>query len=125
MAEQLDLRDPRVALANERTLLSWIRLALALVGAGTTIGTVADIQPVWLHVVVAVVPVVLGLVAALLGYARWQRVDDAVRSGVTLPPDPIQELPTYDLALEAGRVAVFGTASDLTAADLRPVYGAR
>ena len=66
-------RDPRVALANERTLLSWIRLALALVGAGTTIGTVADIHPVWLHVMVAVVPVMLGLVAALLGYALAAR----------------------------------------------------
>jgi putative membrane protein len=92
-------QDPRVALANERTLLSWIRLALALVGAGTTIGTVAKIKPVWLHVVVAVVPVVLGLAAALLGYARWKRVDDSVRAGVSLPPD-------RQLRLVAGAVAV-------------------
>ena len=111
MAESLDPQDPRVALANERTLLSWIRLALALVGAGTTIGTVADIQPVWLHVVVAVVPVVLGLVAAVLGYARWQRVDDAVRAGITLPPDRELRLVAVAVALIAviaGVAAVVG-----------------
>ena len=104
-------QDPRIALANERTLLSWMRLALALVGAGTTIGTVADIQPVWLHVVVAVVPVVLGLVAAVLGYTRWQRVDDAVRSGVALPPDRELRLVAMAVALIAvlaGVAAVVG-----------------
>jgi putative membrane protein len=104
----VDPQDPRVALANERTLLSWIRLALALVGAGTTIGTVADIHPVWLHVVVAVVPVVLGLAAALLGYARWQRVDDSVRSGVALPPD-------RELRLVAVAVAVIAVVAGVAA----------
>jgi putative membrane protein len=103
--------DPRIALANERTLLSWVRLALALVGAGTTIGTVADIQPVWLHLLVAVVPVVLGLVAAMLGYRRWQRVDDAVRSGVTIPPDRELRLVAVAvavIAVIAGAAAVVG-----------------
>ena len=38
--------DPRFRLANERTLLSWMRVALALVAAGTTAGTVVDIDPV-------------------------------------------------------------------------------
>jgi putative membrane protein len=103
--------DPRVALANERTLLSWIRLSLALVAAGTTIGTVADIKPTWLHLAVAVVPVVLGFVAALLGYRRWQRVDEAVRAGVTLPPDRELRLVTVAVALiavTAGAAAVVG-----------------
>ena len=79
--------DPRIALANERTLLSWMRAALALVAAGTTVGTVAEIDPVWLHALVAIVPILLGLAAALLGYDRWRRVDEAVRLGVELPPD--------------------------------------
>jgi inner membrane protein YidH len=103
--------DPRVALANERTLLSWIRLSLALVAAGTTIGTVANIKPTWLHLAVAIVPVVLGLVAALLGYTRWQRVDEAVRSGVTLPPDRelrLVALAVAFIAVIAGVAAVVG-----------------
>ena len=79
--------DPRVSLANERTLLSWMRCALALVAAGTTAGTVADIKPLWLHAAVALVPIALGLAAALLGFSRWQRVDEAVRAGVATPAD--------------------------------------
>ena len=92
-------------------MLSWVRLALALVGAGTTIGTVADIQPVWLHLLVAVVPVVLGLVAALLGFRRWQRVDKAVRSGITIPPDRelrLVALAVAVIAVIAGAAAVVG-----------------
>jgi putative membrane protein len=89
--------DPRVALANERTLLSWIRLALALVAVGTTAGTVVKISPVGLHLAVAVVPIALGLVAAMLGYNRWRRVDEAVRSGVALPAD--RELRLVSLAV--------------------------
>jgi putative membrane protein len=91
--------DPRVSLANERTLLSWMRVALALVAAGTTAGTVADIKPVWLHAAVAIVPIALGLVAALLGFARWRRVDEAARTGAELPPD-------HELRLVATAVAV-------------------
>lgn len=89
--------DPRISLANERTLLSWMRCALALVAAGTTAGTVVDIKPTWLHAAVALVPIALGLAAALLGYRRWQRVDTAVRSGIALPPD--RELRTVSLAI--------------------------
>jgi putative membrane protein len=79
--------DPRVALANERTLLSWMRCALALVAAGATAGTVADISPRWLHVAVALLPISLGLCAAVLGYRRWRRVDHAVRAGIELAAD--------------------------------------
>ena len=37
--------------------------------AGTTVGTVVEIDPVWLHAIVAIVPIGLGLAAALLGYS--------------------------------------------------------
>jgi putative membrane protein len=103
--------DPRIALANERTLLSWMRAALALVAAGTTVGTVVEIDPVWLHAIVAIVPIALGLAAALLGYTRWRRVDEAVRLGVELPPD--RELRVVTLAMSllaviAGAAVVVG-----------------
>lgn len=89
--------DPRISLANERTLLSWMRCALALVAAGTTAGTVVTIKPQWLHAAVAVVPIALGLAAALLGFARWQRVDTAVRTGVEVPAN--NELRTVSFAI--------------------------
>jgi putative membrane protein len=95
--------DPRISLANERTLLSWMRCALALVAAGTTVGTVAEIEPVWLHAAVAIVPIALGLAAALLGYTRWRRVDEAVRLGMELPPD--RELRVVALAVSLVAVA--------------------
>jgi putative membrane protein len=93
--------DPRIALANERTLLSWMRCALALVAAGTTAGTVVEIKPRWLHAAVALVPIALGLAAALLGYSRWQRVDAAVRAGVELPADRQLRSVSYAIAMIA------------------------
>jgi putative membrane protein len=93
--------DPRISLANERTLLSWMRCALALVAAGTTAGTVVDIKPQWLHAAVALVPIALGLAAALLGYARWRRVDTAVRTGVEIPANHELRTVSYAIAMIA------------------------
>jgi putative membrane protein len=103
--------DPRFRLANERTLLSWMRVALALVAAGTTAGTVVDITPRWLHAGVALAPILLGLAAAYLGYHRWARVEDALRRGAEVPPD--DQLRTVALAvgviaLVAGGAALVG-----------------
>jgi putative membrane protein len=100
--------DPRFRLANERTLLSWMRVALALVAVGTTAGTVADINPKWLHAVVAIAPILLGLSAALLGYARWQRVDEAMRTGKDLAPE--RELRTVAIAVGLIAIAAGGAA---------------
>jgi putative membrane protein len=103
--------DPRFALANERTLLSWVRVALALIAAGTTAGTVIDIKPAWLHAAVAFVPISLGLTSALLGLARWRRVDDAIRRGVELPPDRELGLVAFAvafIAVIAGTAAMIG-----------------
>jgi putative membrane protein len=102
----LEPLDPRIALANERTLLSWMRCALALVAAGTTAGTVVDIKPTWLHAAVAILPIALGLAAAVLGFVRWQRVDEAVRLGVQLPPD--RELRLVALAVSVVAVIAGG-----------------
>jgi putative membrane protein len=106
--------DPRFRLANERTLLSWMRVALALVAAGTTAGTVADIKPVWLHAGVAVVPIALGLAAAVFGYMRWQRVDESMRTGVELPPDRelrVVAVAVAVIAVIAGAAALVGVFS--------------
>jgi putative membrane protein len=103
--------DPRFRLANERTLLSWMRVALALVAAGTTAGTVVDIEPSWLHAGLAVGPIVLGLAAALLGFKRWQRVEDAMRTGVELPPDRelrFVAMAVAVIAVAAGAAALVG-----------------
>ena len=93
--------DPRISLANERTLLSWMRCALALIAAGTTAGTVVTIHPKWLHALVALVPIALGLASALLGFVRWQRVDTAVRTGAEIPANNELRSVSYAVALIA------------------------
>lgn len=75
--------DVRFLLANERTLLAWIRTGLTLIAGGvavafisndTTYGTVAGIGAIG-----------FGGLLALIGYIRYFIADQAIRQGV-LPP---------------------------------------
>ncbi|YAL83672.1 YidH family protein [Dermacoccaceae bacterium W4C1] len=77
--------DPRFSLANERTLLAWIRTSLALL-AGAVALDVLDI-PVP-EAVARALSVLLGLVAALIAgtsWWRWAKTERAMRTGGTLP----------------------------------------
>ena len=76
-----DMLDPdvRFLLANERTLLAWIRTALAVVGGGvllTQIGTDSDMRSV-----IGVSTILLGGFMATVGYLRFRRADKAIRVG--------------------------------------------
>jgi len=80
-SEQLDV-DVRFLLANERTLLAWIRTALALMAGGiamTQFGEKSDAKSVLGIIVISV-----GASMAILGYTRYKAADRAIRSG-TLP----------------------------------------
>lgn len=78
--------DPRFTLANERTLLAWLRTALALVVAGVAVVALSDlVSPAWLVEVVAVVAFVGGGTTAILGYVQWGRVERAMRLGAPMP----------------------------------------
>jgi putative membrane protein len=63
--------DYRFSLANERTLLAWVRTALALDAAGLG--------------VVRFAPVLLGALAAWSGYRRFVAAGRAIRAGAPLP----------------------------------------
>jgi putative membrane protein len=81
-----DEPDPRFTLANERTLLAWLRTALALVVAGVAIVALAElISPAWLVDVTASLAFVGGGLTAALGYVQWQRVERALRCHEPLP----------------------------------------
>jgi putative membrane protein len=84
-SEELVVRDllavDRTELANERTLLSWIRTALALVLAGAScIHFIATPTAM----IVGVAMIVLGGGAVAVGFARWarlQRMIARIKSG--------------------------------------------
>lgn len=77
--------DPRFSLANERTLLAWIRTALGLVGGGVVIDAVdLDVADAT-HRVIAAMLVVLGALAAVGGWLRWASSERSLRMGKPLP----------------------------------------
>jgi putative membrane protein len=78
--------DYRFTLANERTLLAWLRTALALVAGGVAVATYApDLGVPWGSGAVALGLVLLGLATSVSGYRRWQANEDAIRADRPLP----------------------------------------
>ena len=84
-----DQREPdyRFTLANERTLLAWVRTALALDVAGLGVVRFAP-ELGWpgSREAVGGVLVLLGTATAWSGYRRFVATDRAIRAGEPLPP---------------------------------------
>ena len=78
--------DYRFTLANERTLLAWLRTGLALVAGGVAVATYApDLGVSWGSAAIALALVLIGLGTALAGYRRWRSNEAAIRAGRPLP----------------------------------------
>ncbi|SOE00885.1 YidH family protein [Blastococcus haudaquaticus] len=78
--------DYRFTLANERTLLAWLRTGLALVAGGVAVATYApDLGVSWGSAAIALALVLIGLGTALAGYSRWRGNEAAIRAGRPLP----------------------------------------
>jgi putative membrane protein len=76
--------DYRFSLANERTLLAWVRTALALDAAG--LGVVRFAPPLaGAREAVGIALVLLGALAAWSGYRRFLATGRAIRVGAPLP----------------------------------------
>jgi putative membrane protein len=78
--------DYRFSLANERTLLAWVRTALALDVAG--LGVVRFAPPIGGaggRAAVGAILVLLGAATAWSGYRRFLATDRAMRAGTPLP----------------------------------------
>lgn len=70
--------DVRFLLANERTLLSWVRTSLTIQAVGlalTQLQTTASSRAVGIAILV------LGASLALVGYSRFRAADRAIRGG--------------------------------------------
>jgi putative membrane protein len=85
--------DYRFTLANERTLLAWIRTALALDAGGLAVIRYApSLGIAGARESVGIVLVLLGAVTAAASYRRFVRVDRAMRAGRPLPVTSLPRL---------------------------------
>ncbi len=70
--------DARFVLANERTLLAWVRTSLTFIAGGTAVHQLVEDAG---STAVALVLVLVGFGSALAGALRFSASDRAVRSG--------------------------------------------
>jgi putative membrane protein len=75
---RLDI-DVRFLLANERTLLAWLRTALTLMAGGVALAQLAHDRPVLQGIGVGLI--VLGGIGGLIGFARFRATGKAIRTG--------------------------------------------
>ncbi len=74
--------DYRFLLANERTFLAWMRTALGLVAGGVALDQFVRVeQGESVVVTIAIVTILAGAFAAVIGTVRWARTDAAMRAG--------------------------------------------
>ena len=104
-----DQREPdyRFSLANERTLLAWVRTALALDAAGLGVIRFAP-ELGWpgSPEVIGGVLVLLGAITAWSGYRRFLATDRAIRAGQPLPSAAAPRVLAAALAVISGAVLV-------------------
>jgi putative membrane protein len=99
--------DYRFSLANERTLLAWVRTALALDAAG--LGVIRFAPPLGGEggrEVVGGLLVLFGAATAWGGYRRFLAADRAIRAGAPLPAHAAPRV--LAAALAAVSVGVLG-----------------
>lgn len=84
-----DLLDPdvRFLLANERTLLAWIRTALAVLAGGFALVQLSDDSEA--QRTIGTAALFLGTFMTVIGYTRFKASDKAIRQG-KLPPSGIE-----------------------------------
>ncbi len=91
--EKLDV-DIRFILANERTLLAWIRTALTMQAGG--IALAHFVSDSTLGFATGITAIIAGAVFAVVGYRRYRAADKAIRAG-RLPR--MDKGPAFEVAL--------------------------
>jgi putative membrane protein len=107
--------DYRFTLANERTLLAWLRTALALVAGGVAVATYApDLGIPGGSGAVAFGLVLIGLGTAVGGHRRWRANEEAIREDRPLPRSPALSLLAVAVAVVVVVVGVLVAVEVLT-----------
>jgi putative membrane protein len=76
--------DARFLLANERTLLAWIRTSVTLQAGG--VGVLHFATSLTLNGVIGLALLLVGALSGLTGYGRYRAADRAIRRGDLPPP---------------------------------------
>jgi len=71
--------DIRFLLANERTLLAWIRTAIAVIAGGVALTQFGGDSSV--RTITGIAAILFGGSIAFIGYARFRNADKAIRRG--------------------------------------------
>jgi putative membrane protein len=83
--------DYRFTLANERTLLAYLRTALALDAAGlAAVQFLTSVGPHWGRALAGLLLAAAGTVASAGGYLRFRENQTAMRRGQPLPAGSLQ-----------------------------------
>jgi inner membrane protein YidH len=90
--------DPRFSLANERTVLAWLRTALALVVAGVSLALFLDSLDPGPRRALAVALILVGAGASVGAFLRWMRIERSLRRRESLPGLGLAAVPAYALA---------------------------
>lgn len=100
--------DPRFTLANERTLLAWIRTSLALAAGGLAVLLTDQLFGDW-SALLSGAAFGLSLLVVVGALARWARMERSLRLGQGLPAPWLAVTVVAALVLGAviGAVAVF------------------
>jgi len=77
--------DPRFVLANERTFLAWVSVALALVSVGVGLESLALALEPTLRKAASVLLVVAGIASAAYSWLSWLANERALRREQPLP----------------------------------------
>jgi putative membrane protein len=96
--------DARFTFANERTFLAWNRTALALIAGGLAVAQLLEFGIEELRLLIALPLLLLGAMAAVTSYRRWEANERALRLG---EPITHSSLPRV-LAIGVSAVAVAG-----------------
>jgi len=75
--------DVRFLLANERTLLAWVRTGLTLIAGGVAVAFIATDSKY--GTVAGLGAIAFGGLLALIGYIRYHMADAAIRAGKLRP----------------------------------------